>query len=110
VAFGEVADRLQAVANGADRLRAQTTATETAAQSLDLARRSYQAGNSGILDVIDAERRYAQAELAVTRAKAQRLLDTAQLYLALGETPTYCRHIRAYKVQRRNIQRLKAKH
>jgi NodT family efflux transporter outer membrane factor (OMF) lipoprotein len=87
VAFGEVADRLQAVANGADRVQAQATAAETAGQSLDLARRSYQAGNSGILDVIDAERRYAQAQLALTRAKAQRLLDTAQLYLALGETP-----------------------
>jgi NodT family efflux transporter outer membrane factor (OMF) lipoprotein len=83
-AFGEVADRLQALANDADRVKAQASAAETAAQSLELARDSYQAGNSGILDVIDAERRYGQAQLALSHAKAQRLLDTTQLYLAAG--------------------------
>lgn len=83
-AFGDVADRLQALANDADRLTAQDAAAQTAAQSLDLARESYQAGNSGILDVIDAERRYAQAQQGLSRAKAQRLMDTAQLYLAAG--------------------------
>jgi NodT family efflux transporter outer membrane factor (OMF) lipoprotein len=83
-AFGDVADQLQALANDADRLRAQAEAAQTAAQSLDLARKSYQAGNSGILDVIDAERRFAQAELGLSRAKTQRLSDTVQLYLAAG--------------------------
>jgi len=83
-AFGDVADRLQALANDADRLKAQAEAVETAAQSLDLARKSFQAGNSGILDVIDAERRYAQAKLGLSRARAQRLADTVQLYLAAG--------------------------
>ena len=48
---------------------------------------SFQAGNSGILDVIDAERRNAQAQLGFARAKAQRLMDTAELYLALGGSP-----------------------
>jgi NodT family efflux transporter outer membrane factor (OMF) lipoprotein len=83
-AFGDVADRLQALSNDADRLKAQGEAGDTAAQSLDLARRSFQAGNSGVLDVIDAERRMAQAQLGLSRAKAQRLMDTAQLYLAVG--------------------------
>lgn len=87
-AFGDVADRLQALSNDADRLDAETTAAKTAAQSLDLARRSYQAGNSGIQDVIDAERRYAQAGLGEANAKAQRLMDTARLYLALGGPAT----------------------
>ena len=62
-------------------------AADTASQSLDLARRSYEAGNSGILDVIDAERRNAQAQLGLARAKAQRLMDTVELYLALGGSP-----------------------
>jgi outer membrane protein TolC len=83
-AFGDVADRLQALVNDSDRLKAQGAAAETAGESLDLARRSFQAGNSGILDVIDAERHFAQAQLGLARAKAQRLMDTAQLYLALG--------------------------
>jgi NodT family efflux transporter outer membrane factor (OMF) lipoprotein len=86
-AFGDVADRLQALANDADRVRAEEEAARTAAQSLDLARNSFQAGNSGILDVIDAERRNAQAQLGFARAKAQRLMDTAELYLALGGSP-----------------------
>jgi NodT family efflux transporter outer membrane factor (OMF) lipoprotein len=83
-AFGDVADLLQALSNDSELLKAQTTAAETAGESLDLARRSFQSGNSGILDVIDAERRYAQAQVGLTRAKSQRLMDTAQLYLALG--------------------------
>lgn len=83
-AFGDIADRLQALANDADRVTAQTAAQETAAQSLDLARKSYAAGNSGILDVIDAQRRYGQAQLGLSRARAERLMDTAQLYLAVG--------------------------
>jgi outer membrane protein TolC len=82
-----VADRLQALSNDADRLKAQDEAARTAAESLDLARRSFQAGNSGVLDVIDAERRYSQAQLGLARARAQRLMDTAQLYLALGGSP-----------------------
>src|SRR6185437_8141513 len=86
-AFGDVADRLQALANDADRVRAEEAAAQTAAQSLDLARASFQAGNSGILDVIDAERRNGQAQLGFARAKAQRLMDTAELYLALGGSP-----------------------
>lgn len=86
-AFGDIADRLQALSNDADRLHAQAAAAETASRSLDLARRSFEAGNSGILDVIDAERRNAQAQLGLARAKAQRLMDTVQLYLALGGSP-----------------------
>lgn len=85
--FGEVADGLQAIANDADQLRAQDEASQTAAAALDLARRSYAVGNSGILDVIDAQRRFAQAKLGLSHAKAQRLLDTVQLYLALGGAP-----------------------
>jgi len=86
-AFGEVADSLQALANDADQLRAESEAERTAAAALDLARRSFAVGNSGILDVIDAQRRLAQARLGLSRARAQRLFDTAQLFVALGGTP-----------------------
>jgi len=86
--FGEVADGLQALSNDADLLNSQTAAAQTAAASRDLARRSYSVGNSGILDVLDAERATAQAQLGVSRAQAQRLADTARLYMALGGTPT----------------------
>jgi NodT family efflux transporter outer membrane factor (OMF) lipoprotein len=86
-AFGQVADRLQAIANDADQLRAQSQSAETAAAALDIARRSYAAGASGVLDVVDAERRLAQARIGASRAKAQRLIDTVQLQLALAGAP-----------------------
>jgi NodT family efflux transporter outer membrane factor (OMF) lipoprotein len=85
--FGQVADGLQALSNDAELFNSQTAAAQTAAAARDLARRSYSVGNSGILDVLDAERATAQAQLGVSRAQAQRLIDTAHLYMALGGTP-----------------------
>jgi NodT family efflux transporter outer membrane factor (OMF) lipoprotein len=86
-AFRDVADCLQALANDAERVGAETEAARSAAQALDLARRSFEAGNSGVLDVIDAERRSAEAQLGLSRARAQRLLDSVRLYAALGGAP-----------------------
>lgn len=85
--FGEVADGMQALANDTEQFNSQAAAAQTAATARDLVRRSYTVGNSGILDVLDAERSTAQAQLGVSRAQAQRLLDTARLYMALGGTP-----------------------
>ena len=85
--FGDVADSMQAIANDEEQFNSQSAAAQTATAARDLARRSYAVGNSGILDVLDAERSTAQAQLGLTRAKAQRLLDTARLYMALGGTP-----------------------
>jgi NodT family efflux transporter outer membrane factor (OMF) lipoprotein len=85
-AFGQVADRLQALANDADQLHAQEAAAQEAGRALALARQAYNLGSSGILDVIDAQRRNSQATIGVARAHAQRLLDTAQLYVSLGGT------------------------
>jgi hypothetical protein len=69
------------------KARGEESAARTAASSLDLARQSFTLGNIGFIDVIDAQRRFAQAEIGLSRARAQRLMDTAQLYLALGGTP-----------------------
>jgi NodT family efflux transporter outer membrane factor (OMF) lipoprotein len=85
--FGDVADGLQALSNDDELFNSQAVAAQTAAAARDLARRSYAVGNSGILDVLDAERSTAQAQLGLSRAKAQRLIDTARLYMALGGTP-----------------------
>ena len=83
-AFGEVADDLQALATDAERVVAEKDAAQTSADALDLARQSFAAGNSGVLDVIDAERRYAEAKLGASRAQEARLQHTVQLYVALG--------------------------
>jgi outer membrane protein TolC len=82
-----VADGLQALTDDEEQFNSQTVAAQTAASARDLVRRSYTVGNSGILDVLDAERSTAQAQLGVARARAQRLADTARLYRALGGTP-----------------------
>jgi NodT family efflux transporter outer membrane factor (OMF) lipoprotein len=87
VALGQVADRLQALANDADQLRSQDEAARTAARSLELTRQSFSLGNTGIADIIDAQRRFAQAAIGLSRARAQRLIDTAALFVALGGTP-----------------------
>jgi NodT family efflux transporter outer membrane factor (OMF) lipoprotein len=83
-AFGQVADVLTALDHDTEQLSAQQKALDTAAANLDLTRQSYQVGNSGVLQVLDAERLYQQARLGYVRAQAQRYQDTAQLYLALG--------------------------
>jgi NodT family efflux transporter outer membrane factor (OMF) lipoprotein len=85
-AFGQVADMLQALAHDSEQLDAQDKAQRAAQSSLELARASYVEGNSGVLEVLNAERSYQQARLGSVRAVAQRYLDTVQLFLALGGT------------------------
>ena len=53
-------------------------------QTIDLTRRSYNEGNVGVLQVLDAERLYQSARLGYVRAQAQRYMDTVQLFMALG--------------------------
>jgi NodT family efflux transporter outer membrane factor (OMF) lipoprotein len=83
-AFSQVADSLEALDNGAEQLRAQASAEATARETVTMTRQSYNEGNVGVLQVLDAERRYQQARLGYVRAQAQRYMDTAQLMLALG--------------------------
>ncbi|MHB8744481.1 MAG: efflux transporter outer membrane subunit [Sulfuricaulis sp.] len=83
-AFAQVADSLQALDHDAEALNAQTNAKQAARDNLDLTRMSYREGNIGVLQVLDAERQYQQVSLAYVRIHAQRYMDTAQLFLALG--------------------------
>jgi NodT family efflux transporter outer membrane factor (OMF) lipoprotein len=84
VAFGQVADSLQALDHDAEQLEAQAHAQDSARENVDLTRKSYNEGNTGVLQVLDAERLYQQARLGFVRADAQRYIDTVQLFLALG--------------------------
>jgi NodT family efflux transporter outer membrane factor (OMF) lipoprotein len=83
-AFAQVADTLNAIQHDNDELVAQTHAEATARETVELTRQSYNEGDVGILQVLDAERRYQQAQLGLVKAQAQQFLDSAQLYLALG--------------------------
>lgn len=87
--FGQVADVLQDLQQDAAALADQKQARDTAQASLLLTRESYRAGNTGILQVLDAQRQYQRARLGYLQAHIQRIEDTVQLYLALGgSTPT----------------------
>jgi len=83
-AFGQVADLLQALSHDDEAVKTNREALATSEQALKLARLSYQAGNSTLLQLLDPERQREQAQLGVVRAEAQRLSDTAQLLVALG--------------------------
>jgi outer membrane protein TolC len=83
-AFGQVADQLQALAHDDEAVKTQQAAVASADQALKLARLSYQAGNSTLLQLLDPERQRQQAVLGLVRAQTQRLADTSQLLVALG--------------------------
>ncbi len=82
--FAQVADLLDALSHDAELLAAQSNALAAAQSSVDLARESYAAGNSGVLQVLDAQRQRLTAELGLLRAEGKQRVDTAQLFLALG--------------------------
>ena len=83
-AFGQVADALEALDHDAELLDAQAHAQDAAHENVDLTRKSYNEGNVGVLQVLDAERLYQNARLGYVRAQAQRYMDTVQLFMALG--------------------------
>ena len=83
-AFQNVADSLQALDFDAQGLAAQNTAETAASKRLELTRTQYRVGAVDYLTLLDAERQYQQARIALIQARAARLSDTAALYAALG--------------------------
>ncbi|MGO8699479.1 MAG: efflux transporter outer membrane subunit [Limisphaerales bacterium] len=82
--LGQVADVLQAINHDAEEFAAQDQALNAAGVSLRLNRAGYREGETGVLQVLDAERAYQQALLGQIRAKTAQYLDTTQLFIALG--------------------------
>jgi NodT family efflux transporter outer membrane factor (OMF) lipoprotein len=81
-AFGQVADLLEAMRTDTQSVAIQRDADAVAAHSLQLSRRSFQVGNSGILQVLDSERLYQRASSDLVAARAQQYLNVARLYVA----------------------------
>ncbi|WP_233843206.1 efflux transporter outer membrane subunit [Dyella sp. 2HG41-7] len=82
--LGQVADVLQAVNHDTDEYAAQERALSAAQTSLTLNQQGYQVGETGVLQVLDAERSYQRALIGQIQAKTARYLDTVQLSIALG--------------------------
>ncbi|HLH78615.1 MAG TPA: efflux transporter outer membrane subunit [Candidatus Binataceae bacterium] len=83
-AFQQVADTLRALGHDSELIHAERRAVETAHNSLALQQESDALGKTDILQLLDAQRSYHQAELGYAHALAQRYLDSAQLFVAMG--------------------------
>jgi NodT family efflux transporter outer membrane factor (OMF) lipoprotein len=84
ISFGQVADVMEALHHDGELLEALRRALESAEASLRLTRTTYQYGNIGVLQVLDAQRLADLARLGYVRAQAQRYLDTVQFLTAMG--------------------------
>jgi NodT family efflux transporter outer membrane factor (OMF) lipoprotein len=82
--FGQVADALEALDQDQALLDSEQSAVAISGENLGLTRASYSAGNTGVLQVLEAQRQSQQARLGLVRAQAQRFEDGIELQLALG--------------------------
>jgi multidrug efflux system outer membrane protein len=83
-AFRETADGLVAVQQSTAQEADLKARADAAAQSLKLAQRRYEAGYSGFLEVLDAQRTANDAQNALVRGRQARLAYTVDLMKALG--------------------------
>lgn len=81
-AFGQVADTLSAIQTDARSVANQTESVSVAARSRHLSRRSFDVGNSGILQVLESERLYQRSRNGLVLARTRQLLNVARLYTA----------------------------
>jgi NodT family efflux transporter outer membrane factor (OMF) lipoprotein len=83
-AFQNVADTLRALQLDAAALKAENSALRAASDTLDVARGQYRLGAIAYVTLLNAQRAYAQARLALVQAQAARYADTAAMFQALG--------------------------
>jgi NodT family efflux transporter outer membrane factor (OMF) lipoprotein len=83
-AFQNVADTLRALESDATTLKAQMDVEALARESMELTTKQYHLGGTSYLVLVDAERNYQQAHVALVQAQAARYTDTAALFQALG--------------------------
>jgi NodT family efflux transporter outer membrane factor (OMF) lipoprotein len=83
-ALGQVADDLWALQYDAQILTVDRHSMDVALEALKLQRTSYSVGTTTVLNLIAAERAYAQARLSYVSAKVQQFIDSASLLTALG--------------------------
>jgi len=82
--LGQVADLLRSLGHDAERVQAERQALDATGDALHLAQHRYALGKTGRLPLLDAERREQQQRVSYIQVRAQRYLDSAQLFVALG--------------------------
>lgn len=83
-AFQNVADALRALQSDARAIRAARHAEDTAKASLDVVQKQLNAGQVNQLAVLNAQQTYLTAAVIRVQTEANRLSDTAALFMALG--------------------------
>ncbi len=83
-AFQNVADTLQAIDFDAQAFAASMQAQAASERNLAAMRKAYELGSASYLALISAEQAYLQSVVARSQAQANRLVDSAALYEALG--------------------------
>lgn len=83
-ALGQVADDLWALQYDAEILTVDRHSMDVASEALKLQQQSYTVGTTTVLNLVAAERAYAQARLSYVNAQVQQFEDTAGLLTALG--------------------------
>jgi len=81
-AFRQTADLLDAIKSDARSVANREEAVGVAQHSLQLSRRSFQVGNSGLLQILDSQRLYEQARMGLVDMRAQQFVNVARLYVA----------------------------
>ena len=81
-AFAQVSDLLAGLANDAQGVAAARQTADLSDRSLALSRKSFQVGNSGILQVLDASRANQRARMALVDAQNRQFMTIARLYVA----------------------------
>jgi len=90
-AFQNVADALRALQSDARAIKAAVHAEDTAKASLDVVEAQLNAGQVNQLAVLNAQQTYLTASVIRVQTEANRLADTAALFMALGGGwPTTC--------------------
>jgi NodT family efflux transporter outer membrane factor (OMF) lipoprotein len=83
-ALQDVADTLRALQDDALQLQAERNAESAARDGLDITRRQFQAGGTSYINLLIAQRQYAQARLTRIQSEMARMTDSAALLQALG--------------------------
>jgi outer membrane protein, multidrug efflux system len=83
-AMRDVENALVALRTAQDETAALQRQAVALRRALDLANRRYQNGVSSYLDVLDAQRSLFSAELLLTQAERDQLVDAIALYVAVG--------------------------
>jgi NodT family efflux transporter outer membrane factor (OMF) lipoprotein len=81
-AFQQVADLLTGLEHDRAAVASNREAIEIAGRAVKLSRRSFEVGNSGVLQILDAQRVYQRALSAIVEANARQYFDSVQLFVA----------------------------